>query len=537
MTIENHVRLYEVLRVCMRDNRCNDAKKKLNFTNQYYFKPKNQKQIMKKNHFLKASCAFLLLSVGLLLASCAQDGFDDETFKGTYSGFDMDSPDASTIMVKASSDKLSQTISWQPVEGAGTYTVSVYEGENRENVVVENEKVKVSQITVPRIDKTYYYVTILTDDNGPEGNTGSTTPTEYSWSTFTIEVGTIPAGVDLYEWFDNNPIPVSYEATDITYRLEAGQEYTMSNLLKLGNNIVTFRPTDDEGRVSIKYTGDRAGFETSSGLTLRNIDFDCAGSAAAFIAMSKEPAIAPIIVNAWSTDWNFYCATEPISVINCNIENLESYFFYDNKVQCWFPTSVLVDNCLVHLTTSKTSDMGQTSNAGYFWTNKGSGYIRELTVRNSTFYNTGEVDAKYFVQYGGFGWSQTNESLGWVDNTITYENSTFYHVCSSGQWGNYNGTAGKSTSFWNMKNCIFYDCSSSGVARRFLAGKQNQATATFENNTYMKKDGSFDDPTNYDNSGTDIKEDPQFANPESGDFHISGPTQVSLRTGDPRWLP
>lgn len=33
MTIENHVRLYEVLRVCMRDNRCNDAKTKRKFTN------------------------------------------------------------------------------------------------------------------------------------------------------------------------------------------------------------------------------------------------------------------------------------------------------------------------------------------------------------------------------------------------------------------------------------------------------------------------------------------------------------------------
>ena len=152
------------------------------------------------------------------------------------------------------------------------------------------------------------------------------------------------------------------------------------------------------------------------------------------------------------------------------------------------------------------------------------------------------MDAKYFVQYGGFGWSQTNPetSLGWGDNTITYENCTFYHVCSAGQWGNYNGVAGKSTSWWNMKNCIFFDCSSGQVPRRFLAGKQNQATATFDNNTYMKKDGTFENDgnlTNFDKSGTDIQEDPLFADPENGDFHISGATQVARRTGDPRWLP
>ena len=64
-----------------------------------------------------------------------------------------------------------------------------------------------------------------------------------------------------------------------------------------------------------------------------------------------------------------------------------------------------------------------------------------------------------------------------------------------------------------------------------------QTTAEFENNTYMKIDGTFDNPSNYDNSGTDIKEDPQFADPANGDFTISGATQVARKTGDPRWLP
>jgi hypothetical protein len=97
---------------------------------------------------------------------------------------------------------------------------------------------------------------------------------------------------------------------------------------------------------------------------------------------------------------------------------------------------------------------------------------------------------------------------------------------------------GKPDSYWTMTDCIFYACSSKGgVPRRFLHGKQNQPTATFANNTYMKTDGTFDDPTNYDSSGTNIEEDPQFANPAAGDFTISGATQVARQTGDPRWLP
>jgi hypothetical protein len=68
----------------------------------------------------------------------------------------------------------------------------------------------------------------------------------------------------------------------------------------------------------------------------------------------------------------------------------------------------------------------------------------------------------------------------------------------------------------------------------------------FNNNTYMAYDAdgnvTFQDLTSdgqhdYDLSGTVIEEDPQFANPAAGDFHISGATQVARKTGDPRWLP
>jgi hypothetical protein len=101
---------------------------------------------------------------------------------------------------------------------------------------------------------------------------------------------------------------------------------------------------------------------------------------------------------------------------------------------------------------------------------------------------------------------------------------------------------GKSTSYWVMTNCIFYDCSTSGsVPRRFLHGQayaSSPKNKTFNYNTYMKNDGTFQDPQNYDTSGTIIEEDPQFANPAAGDFTIGASSkQAALKTGDPRWLP
>ena len=150
-------------------------------------------------------CLLAVASSTLLFTSCAQDGFDDETFVGTYSGYPLGNPDPEAITVKASSDKLSQTITWPAVNGAGTYTVTVYMGENYENLVIDKQVVKVNYITIPRIDKTFYRISILVNDNIPEGNTGSTAPTDYDWDTFTINVATIPTGENLNSWFKANP--------------------------------------------------------------------------------------------------------------------------------------------------------------------------------------------------------------------------------------------------------------------------------------------------------------------------------------------
>ena len=255
--------------------------------------------------------------------------------------------------------------------------------------------------------------------------------------------------------------------------------------------------------------------------------------------MSKNPAVNASKVNAWDTDYYFYLIADPIEVINCTVDGLSSFFLTDNKIEnngVWFPTTILVDNSIVRLSTPANSS----SNA-YFYLNNGGGFAKEMTVKNSTFYNTTDFGFRYFVRYGGFGIDQAKQAFGWEETTLSYENSTFYNVCQNdGQWGNYNGLAGKTTSYWKMANCIFWNCSTSGsVPRRFLHGKNygsSPQNKIFLNNTYMKKDGTFQDPQNYDESGTNIEEDPNFADPANGDFHISNSKQAELGTGDPRWL-
>ena len=316
--------------------------------------------------------------------------------------------------------------------------------------------------------------------------------------------------------------------------LPAGVELTLNEEIELTEPLTIV--SDEKNPAKVVFAAENAGFIINEGLTLKNINFECSASTAPFIQLSKTPTIKPVTINAWGTDYNLYLIKEPIAVVNCTVSGLKSFFLTDNKIDnngAWFPTTILVDNCLVQLETPANNN-----NYAYFYTNNGGGFAKEMTVKNSTFYNTTDFGFRYFVRYGGFGIDQAKEAFGWEDNTLSYENSTFYNVCQNdGQWGNYNGIYRATTSFWVMTNCIFWNCSTSGsVPRRFLQGRGNPTTATFLNNTYMKKDGTFQDPQNYDQSGTNIEEDPNFADPANGDFHISDSKQAELGTGDPRWL-
>jgi hypothetical protein len=323
-------------------------------------------------------------------------------------------------------------------------------------------------------------------------------------------------------------------AKDGVVTLPAGVELTLNEAVELTEPLTIVSDEKNPATIVAK-----AGFIINEGLTLKNINFECSASTAPFIQLSKTPTIKPVTINAWGTDYNLYLIKEPIEVINCTVNGLKSFFLTDNKIEnngAWFPTTILVDNCLVQLETPANN-----SNNAYFYTNNGGGFAKDMTVKNSTFYNTTDFGFRYFVRYGGFGITQAQEAFGWEATTLSYENSTFYNVCQNdGQWGNYNGLAGKTTSYWSMTNCIFWNCSTSGsVPRRFLHGKdysKNPENKTFLNNTYMKNDGTFQDPQNYDKSGTNIEEDPNFADPANGDFHISDSKQAELGTGDPRWL-
>lgn len=495
--------------------------------------------LMKKNHFFTYSkiCTLALAGAGaLFFTSCAKDGFDDETFDSGVSNTQVATISADEITITPSADGKSQTITWPVVMGAGGYRVSLVDLGNIEEPIINDSIVDGCSVTGKREEDVNYKLTVLPLGNVKKSTTDASEAASLQFSTFTPTFKTIPAGSNLNEWFAANPFPEETKEENLNFDLEAGGEYTLSGTLDFNTQPVTLRSNSKSNHATINFTGE-ASVTFVAPFNLKYVDVDCSAQEISstnhgIFAFSKDPSAAKK-----GTDidpkykWANPLIEKPVTFLNCNFKSVKSYFFWDNQ-QAVCAMTMLIDNCVVHLAPEKAFS------GGVFWTNKG-GQVNELYITNSTFFELDDCvgDYKYFYQAGMVSGEEIYADKTIATNTVSYTNSTFYHVTwNGGQWGNYNRMGGRACSHWIMTDCIFFDCSPSGVARRFLHGKTGQ-DAKFNNNTYMNADGTFQDPGNYDVSGTDIKEDPQFADPDDGDFTISGATQVARKTGDPRWLP
>ncbi len=495
--------------------------------------------LMKKNHFFTYSkiCTLALAGAGaLFFTSCAKDGFDDETFDSGVSNTQVATISADEITITPSADGKSQTITWPVVMGAGGYRVSLVDLGNIEEPIINDSIVDGCSVTGKREEDVNYKLTVLPLGNVKKSTTDASEAASLQFSTFTPTYKTIPAGSNLNEWFAANPFPEETKEENLNFDLEAGGEYTLSGTLDFNTQPVTLRSNSKSNHATINFTGE-ASVTFVAPFNLKYVDVDCSAQEISstnhgIFAFSKDPSAAKK-----GTDidpkykWANPLIEKPVTFLNCNFKSVKSYFFWDNQ-QAVCAMTMLIDNCVVHMAPEKAFS------GGVFWTNKG-GQVNELYITNSTFYELDDCvgDYKYFYQAGMVSGEEIYADKTIATNTVSYTNSTFYHVTwNGGQWGNYNRMGGRACSHWIMTDCIFFDCSPSGVARRFLHGKTGQ-DVKFNNNTYMNADGTFQDPGNYDLSGTDIKEDPQFADPDDGDFTISGATQVARKTGDPRWLP
>ena len=489
---------------------------------------------MKKLQFMAwpKLCTMVLLGAGaLFVASCATDGYDDdEKWESSVSNTQMTSPAADAIEIVPSADGMSMTIKWPVSTGAGGYQVNLYDVSDAANPIAILSKVVdgCSIESVPREEDMKYRLEVRTLGNSARGNADAPTTTVKEFSTFTETEATIPAG-DLVAWFAANPIPDKDEM--LYYDLVAGGSYTLDGLLDFQGHKVTLRSQSKNNRATVTI-GSIGEIRIGNGFGLKHINFECAQGTKPFIALSETPAVEP------NPDLNNHCViTEPVAIQNCEIRNLKSFLLWDRgsegKKYCL--KTVLVNNCVVKLTPSAEGGIGNEGST--FDMYKAGGFINDITIQNSTFWNASrkadtDPDFKYFIRYANSG---RPDRAGFTSGSINIINSTLYNISYKGQMCNHSGYDGSALANYNITRNIFVDCGSHQVARRII-GRAGSGTIIFNYNTYMYDNDTTNDQTGYD-KGTILTTNPDFADVANGNFTISGAEQLAERTGDPRWLP
>lgn len=482
----------------------------------------------KKTKFIGTA---LSLFVSLFMVSCAQDGFDEETWQSSVHDQVLTSPSSDAIVATKNADGSSWIITWPLVKGASGFKCTVKDVTDTANdpiVIFQDSIVDGCSLTFPRAEDTFYELEILALGKKELNNQDATESSKKAFNSFVPTWKTVPAGSDIATWLAANPIPDDYEG-DVCINLEPGASYTMSDVVNFGKHQGTIRSTVATSPANVKFTGGKAGFIIADGFTMKNINFDCTESQTNMITMSSNTK-EELLVNS------IYLVTEPIYMKNCTVENLHGRFLYDNGLK-YCAKTVIIDNCLVHLETTSTGSFIEFYNGG--------AHVNDLAIRNSTIWNTTTTDMTYFVRYSNGGrCSNVNLSSG----SISYTNNTFYNISHKAQMGNYDGFAGSGSAYFTLKECVFVDCSgnpdengvpaSGGVARYFL-GRKASSNAVFKNNTYWYE-GADMSVDGYDKTGTAILGNPGFKNPtgnvKTADFHMSGAAQNSNKIGDPRWL-
>ena len=259
---------------------------------------------------------------------------------------------------------------------------------------------------------------------------------------------------------------------------------------------------------------------------MKYLVFNCANTSKDIITTSATPTTT-------ADSKGFYIIEDPVGVQNCTFNDVPNSLIGGAKVSDtnrFCIKTFLLNNCVVKL---KTSDkMSSTAIINMY---KNRGFINSLTVQNSTFYNTSEFQAKYFIQYeNNMNCNQLENKLS--NSYVTISNNTFYNVVKGNQFANWSGIGGKNVTIYNVKANIFVDCSIEGqIARRIIVNKSNPEMNFAYNTYYLDGADTSEKEASYD-TGVILKSNPGFKNAAAGDFTISGDDQLANQTGDPRWI-
>jgi hypothetical protein len=494
---------------------------------------------MKMKNKIRPIVGLLCATIVLFLTSCVDDGFIDHyIFSSGVTNSTLLSPLADSIKFTPILSETFVTISWPVVNGAGGYKVTFEKVDNPTNPVVvgtANQVVDGISVTDSLATNTHYQFVIQTMGNTQYNNKSALTATTVKYSTYAPAYDSIPSGTDLAQYFQLHPVPSS--DTTLIYQLVAGGTYTMNGSVATGLTNVTFRgdkvthPIVTMSATSGEFVSDGAG------IILNTIDFDCTNFKGSGLITFNSTLNSKATTCTWGT-----LVTSLVALQSCKITGLAEPLIYDNA-QKYALQTLTINDCIIG---TNTTSKNLISDAG--------GFVKDLTISNSTIYNTQQyATAGYMIQYGNDLDALKITGAGWSTCSITLTNSTFWQMYSEHKIANYSGFALSSSNTLTLKKCIFVDCDNTFSVSSILHDASNTPTRVFGLNTYWATWTNSSSLTTVpscppyeiynsstypyaDNSGTVIQSDPQLKSPSTGDFTVQGAAQLAAKTGDPRWL-
>lgn len=219
----------------------------------------------------------------------------------------------------------------------------------------------------------------------------------------------------------------------------------------------------------------------------------------------------------------------------CNFRNIPNSLIYGNKKN-YGVKDFRIANCIVQL-----KNEGSYSVIDF----NGGGWIKDLRVENSTFYNLNTTCSGYFVRYSSSSNAQPKKTWGNTDNTgsITITYNTFCKTMANKDFANQLPNTNTLTT--TIQYNIFYDC------WRLYQAIQSQAKRYTDGNTIWgitRASENNDTGGRTDSNGKPYAtlEDPNFKGPidlsfdltqaKGGvDFKPNASLATEKKAGDPRW--
>ena len=488
---------------------------------------------MKRHQLLAMTKTCLLAVAGMLMASCADTYDGKDSFQYDVRNTVLASPSEADITITPSTDGSHMDIEWPVVFGAGGYQFKLLNASDETKPLVNDTIIDGCKLTVSREEDMNYKIVLRTIGNTKLNNSDAPTATEKLYSTFAASFATIPDGSDLYQYFQENPLPDAGNdgdteeegeetVSEFIFDLVPGGNYTVSQPVNFDYKKVILRTADKTNHAAITLDAG-ANFIASNDLTLNYVDIDASATEKPLVEAYNYSENPDGILEK---PGNYYLINF-VRIMNSNVTGLVGSLFYDNN-KSWCVVNFLIKTCVILLNT-KTDAIKNQALISF----QGGG-AKDFSISNSTVYQGGEGNSNYFIRYNNsarvdrFGWTTADHT------TMTYTNNTFYKVASS-QWGNYSGISNYST--YDARYNIWYDCADGNIARRMMGNGRlgNNASANWVSNTYWNSTTGQVDQGTYDASGTALTTDPAFVDAANGILTPTGAEQVENKTGDPRW--